>query len=392
MKIVWLGFFFALNLAAEPPMEQMKSSTLLIILEKSSGSGFLIGDRLVVTNWHVCCMRGESKIIVMNEKRQTSEAKVLWKNEGKDLAVLEMQNPVAGLKVKFSTRQLLRDGQAVWAIGYPGAAGRMSGQDSIQISTITQGVISKFFTSAKQGNSEATRFMQTTAAANPGNSGGPLFDDCGQVIGINSRKALVKVVTADGREERVPLADGINFAIESQELLDELKGLKIEADVVSDKCGAVQVTSAGSNFPGWLIGLLAGLLVLSLTRGFRRRRGALVSEAMTTLPAKAKLRGITGFYAGQAIGLEGITLVLGRDRSAAQLVYPDNVTEISKRHCQVRQDASTGRVTLEDLGSSNGTFLSSGKALRPGAAVELKVGDRFYLASTANQFEIAGER
>jgi S1-C subfamily serine protease len=390
MKHIWLGCFFAFGLSAEPPMEQMKSSTMLILIEKGSGSGFLIGDRLVVTNWHVCCMRGETKILVMNEKRQTSEAKVLWKNEGKDLAVLEMQNPVAGVKVKFSTRQVLRDGQAVWAIGYPGAAGRMSGQDSIQIPTITQGVISKFFTSAKQGNSEATRFMQTTAAANPGNSGGPLFDDCGRVIGINSRKALVKVVTADGREERVPLADGINFAIESQELLDELKGLKIGADLTSDKCGAVQVTSAGPSFPGWLIGLLAGLLVLSLTRGFRRRRGAL--ESPQPLQARTTLRGITGFYGGQSIGLEGITLVLGRDPHAVQLVYPDHVTEISKRHCQVRHDASTGRVMLEDLGSSNGTFLSNGKALKPGTAVELKVGDRFYLASPANQFEIAGER
>ncbi|MCX6609827.1 MAG: trypsin-like peptidase domain-containing protein [Acidobacteria bacterium] len=391
MRIVWLGLGLAFGLAAEPPMEQMKGSTMLILLEKSAGSGFLIGDRLVATNWHVCCMRGESKILVMNEKRQTSEAKVLWKNEGKDLAVLEMQKPLAGEKVKFSTRQVLRDGQAVWAIGYPGAAGRMSGQDSIQIPTITQGVISKFFTSAKQGNSEPTRFMQTTAAANPGNSGGPLFDDCGRVIGINSRKALVKVVTADGREERVPLADGINFAIESQELLDELKALKIGADVVSDKCGAAPVATTSSSFPGWLIGLLAGLLALSLTRGFHRRRGALPPEPAPALPAKAKLRGITGFYAGQDIGLEGITLVLGRDHSAAQLVYPDNITEISKRHCQLRQDQATGKLTLEDLGSSNGTFLSSGKALRPGAAVELKVGDRFYLASTANQFEIAGD-
>ncbi len=384
MRGSWLFCAFAMRLAAEPPMEQMKSSTMLILLEKASGSGFLIGDRLVATNWHVCCMRGESKILVMNEKRQTSEAKVLWKNEGKDLAILEIQNPVAGLKVKFSTRPVLRDGQAVWAIGYPGAAGRMSGQDSIQIPTITQGVISKFFTSARQGNSEATRFMQTTAAANPGNSGGPLFDDCGRVIGINSRKALVKVVTADGREERVPLADGINFAIESLELLEELKSLKIDADVAIDKCGAVQVTSAGSSFPGWLTGLLAGLLVLSLTRGFRPRRRA--------LQVTAKLRGLTGFYAGQDIGLEGITLVMGRDHQAAQLVYPDNVTEISKRHCQVRHDPSTGKVTLEDLGSSNGTFLSSGKALRAGSAVELKVGDRFYLASAANQFEIAGEK
>jgi hypothetical protein len=152
----------------------------------------------------------------------------------------------------------------------------------------------------------------------------------------------------------------------------------------------VQVTSAGPSFPGWLIGLLAGLLVLSLTRGFRRRRGAL--ESPQPLQARTTLRGITGFYGGQSIGLEGITLVLGRDPHAVQLVYPDHVTEISKRHCQVRHDASTGRVMLEDLGSSNGTFLSNGKALKPGTAVELKVGDRFYLASPANQFEIAGER
>ena len=54
-------------------------------------------------------MTPRAVLIVMNEKRQTSEAKVIWKSEGKDLAVLETQTALAGLRVKFSARAELRD-------------------------------------------------------------------------------------------------------------------------------------------------------------------------------------------------------------------------------------------------------------------------------------------
>lgn len=384
----WAFLLVAVTLSAEPPMERMKSSTVLVLLEKSAGSGFLIGDRLVTTNWHVCCKGGEAKVLVMNEKRQTSEAKVLWKDEGKDLAVLELQSSLGGSKVKFSTREALRDGQAVWAIGYPGAAGRISGIASIQIPTITQGIISKFFTSERQGNSVPTRFLQTTAAANPGNSGGPLFDDCGRVVGINSRKALVKVVTADGREERVPLADGINFAIESQELLDELKRLKIDADLASGRCGVTQESVGWWPLGnGWWIGGLVGALALLWRRG-PRRRGALPLMPPPQRLERPVLRGLKGFYAGQDIPLDGVDLVIGRDGAMSQLVFPDSMTDISKRHCRLRHDPATGKLLLEDLGSTNGTVVVGGPAMRPGVVVELPVGARFQLASPENEFEI----
>ncbi len=378
----------ALRLAAEPPMAQMKSSTVLVLLEKSSGSGFWIGERLVATNWHVCCMRGESQIWVMNENRLTSEAKVRWFNKDKDLAVLEVQKALGGPTVRFGGRPQLRDGQAVWAIGYPGAAKSLAGAEGMHIPTITQGVISKFFASNKRGPSAGERLIQTTAAANPGNSGGPLFDDCGRVIGINSMKALVSVLTADGKEERVPLADGMNFAIESAELLDELKGLKIAAEVESSRCGIGEVTSAGPTIPGWLVGLLAGVLVVAVRRMLAtRRQGALAASAPSPVVRPA-LRGVSGYYAGQNIALEGVTLALGRDAKMAQLVYPEDAAGVSKRHCQVRHEASTGRVWLEDLGSSNGTFLANGTRLPAGQAKELKRGDRFYLATRENEFEL----
>ena len=100
------------------------------------------------------------------------------------------------------------------------------------------------------------------------------------------------------------------------------------------------------------------------------------------------LRGVSGYYAGQTISLEGGTLELGRDKSVVQLVYPENAPGLSKRHCQVRHDAAKGRLWVEDLGSSNGTFLGNGKRLRTGREEELKTGDRFYLGTRADEFEI----
>jgi len=69
-------------------------------------------------------------------------------------------------------------------------------------------------------------------------------------------------------------------------------------------------------------------------------------------------------------------------------MFPDTMADISKRHCQLRFDSQSSKFWLEDLGSSNGTFLASGKSCRPGQPQQLSPGDRFYLASPANTFEV----
>ncbi len=387
----------AIALQAEAPIPRMKESTVVVVVEDAkgggNGSGFVIGDRLVVTNWHVCCPSEQAQVAILKDGKDRIKARVLWQAKAKDLAVLETDAPLGKPKVQFSVRAQLRDAQAVWAIGYPGASNRKSSSSGVFTSTITQGVISKFFQSAAGEQMSAERLIQTTAAANPGNSGGPLFDDCGRVIGINTAKALVRVVTADGREERVPLADGINWAIEAQELLDQLTVLKIPFDVASSRCGPAEASPSATSVPAWMLAAQAGTVVLALAAiGLAARRVKREQDRKTASLHRPvvhpTLLGINGYYLGQKIPFDAKPLVFGRDGQSAQLVFPAEMTDISKRHCQIRFDPLSTKFWLEDLGSSNGTFLASGKPCRPGQPQQLSTGDRFYLASPANTFEV----
>lgn len=97
------------------------------------------------------------------------------------------------------------------------------------------------------------------------------------------------------------------------------------------------------------------------------------------------LYGLAGEYKGKAVPFDGKPIVIGRDPSAAHLVFPQHYTSVSSRHCQIIFDE--GRLLLEDLESKNGT-VCNGKRLQPGKPVELKAGDRFHLGDPANAFEV----
>ena len=73
-------------------------------------------------------------------------------------------------------------------------------------------------------------------------------------------------------------------------------------------------------------------------------------------------------------------------------VFGADAASVSKRHCSVRWDAARNVFLLEDHGSTNGTFLTSGERLTPNLMRELHPGDRFFVGDTRNQFEVAFEQ
>lgn len=414
LSILVLG----LSLRAEPPVAQMKQNTVLILKavknaagERAivgSGSGFLVTEKFVATNWHVCCRvnpdvpNTEISVFVVTAKDQQFAATVKWSSEPKDLAVLEVQDKLPRQPVTVATGPL-RDAQPVWAVGFPGASSIAANDDGRYIPTVTQGIISKMFRGRTMKDAVDVSMLQTTAAVNPGNSGGPLFDDCGRLIGINSAKALTTVITSSGRQERVPLADGINWAIHQEELLAELNNLKIAPVVAATPCVAptgVTNTTITTPLPAWMIGgqvstavLALAAVGLAMNRRVREKVGQQVRKTISRprpapapAPLTPALKGVAGYYAGSSVPLEG-PLILGRDQHQANIVFPPNLSSISKLHCRVARTPD-GKVTLEDLGSSNGTFLASGLPCRAGQPVALAPGDRFYLGSISNMFEI----
>ena len=145
--------------------QERKSSAL--------GSGFIIDEKgIVVTNNHV--IQGAEDIVVRVNGDKEFKAKVLGADPGMDIAVLQIETEEKFIPVKFGDSDKARIGDWVIAIGNPFGLG----------GTVTSGIISA--RSRSIGLSRYEDFIQTDASINQGNSGGPLFNMDGDVIGINT--------------------------------------------------------------------------------------------------------------------------------------------------------------------------------------------------------------
>ncbi len=148
---------------------------------QSLGSGFIISpDGYIVTNNHVVAagMRGAvvTSIRVTLPDRKEYVAKLVGRDAASDLAVLKISAPGPLPYVRWGDSAHARVGDWVIAIGNPFGLG----------GTVTAGIISAVHRVTGQGGAN-DRFIQTDASINQGNSGGPMFDMNGNVIGINSQ-------------------------------------------------------------------------------------------------------------------------------------------------------------------------------------------------------------
>ncbi|TNE40112.1 MAG: Do family serine endopeptidase [Sphingomonadales bacterium] len=194
---------------------------------QSLGSGFLISsDGYIVTNNHVVSpgARGASvdSITVTLTNREEYEAKLIGRDPATDLAVLKITGKKPFPFVKFGDSTKARVGDWVVAIGNPYA---LSG-------TVTAGIIS-----AVHRNTGGTydRFIQTDASINQGNSGGPMFDMNGNVIGINSQ-----ILSPSGGNV------GIGFAIPSEQAVPVIETLRKGEKVQRGYLG-VQISPLGDD-------------------------------------------------------------------------------------------------------------------------------------------------
>ena len=137
------------------------------------GSGFIIDEEgIVITNNHV--IQGASDIFVRVNGDEDYKAEVLGADAGMDIAVLKIKSDEKFKPVKFGNSDKSRIGDWVIAIGNPFGLG----------GTVTAGIISARNRSI--GLSRYEDYIQTDASINQGNSGGPLFNMSGDVIGINT--------------------------------------------------------------------------------------------------------------------------------------------------------------------------------------------------------------
>lgn len=160
---------------------------------RGEGSGFVISaDGYILTNAHVVADAGE--VTVRTTDRREYAAKVVGQDARTDVAVLKIEASKLPV-VRIGDPQGLKAGEWVIAIGSP------FGFDN----SVTAGIVSA---TARSLNGDYTPFIQTDVAVNPGNSGGPLFNLRGEVIGINSQ-----IYSRTGGYQGVSFAIPIDVAI-----------------------------------------------------------------------------------------------------------------------------------------------------------------------------------
>ncbi|BFI74280.1 S1C family serine protease [Sulfurisphaera ohwakuensis] len=159
------------------------------------GSGFSVGNGFVITSYHV--IQNSRNIVVVSKDGFSSEADVIAINPFNDLALLYTNLNLKALK--FSEK--VKVGEGVLAIGSP-----------LGLDSVTLGIISSIDRTIQSPLGNPLYVLQTDAAVNPGNSGGPLINTKGEVVGV---------VTA-----MIPYAQGIGFAIPSKLVLSFLKNVE----------------------------------------------------------------------------------------------------------------------------------------------------------------------
>ena len=226
----------------------------------SGGTGFAIGDkdsvRYIVTNYHVVA-KNPSGVLVNYKGIDPIKATVYKQRVEADICILELEEPIYNMvPLTIEDSGAAQTGDAVYALGFPGAAdytGNIFGADPEQ-ATVTDGIISAIKTGQYPlltGLGSEIEMIQINAAISGGNSGGPLVNHRGQVIGINTFSS----------EE----GENLNVAISAQELVSVLNAAGLAYTAPS--------TEQTSGPAWWLWAIIAAaVIVLGLLVSFTAMR------------------------------------------------------------------------------------------------------------------------
>ncbi len=284
---------------------------------KGQGSGFVVGaDGLILTNAHV--VRDAKEVVVRLADRREFAAKVLGSDAATDIAVLRID--AKGLPtVRLGDPKSLMVGDYVLAIGAPFGLEQ----------TATSGIVSAKGRSLP--GDAFVPFIQTDAAVNPGNSGGPLFDASGNVIGINSQ-----IYSRTGGFQ------GLSFAIPIDVAMQVKEQIVATGRAQHARLG-VQIQSLTQN--------------LAESFGLQRPDGAVVSKVDAKSPAAA-----AGLKAGDVIlAVDGEPMTqAGSVSSRIGLAKPGDKVKL-----KVWRDRAEHEITVT-LGSAKGEDVADAATAGPG--------------------------
>jgi serine protease Do len=269
--------------------EKVAPATVQLETDQNLGSGVIYDaeNGLILTNAHL--VAGQAALKVRIEDQEPVPVRVMGSDPCEDLAVLKLQTPQEDLEeVEFGDSGDLETGDEVTAIGYPAGAGDISREEAV----LTTGAVQSPDVAAKGLASEPDlpSTVQHSAALNPGNSGGPLLNSDGKLVGINTfsvegtqgqynsissnhAKPLLQGL-GDGKSKNDPgwgdlwaTSDEYFEEYVEQSLLDEEDqdtALETQQQVQALEIEGLYVTSVASNTPAGEASLLPGDVIVGL--------------------------------------------------------------------------------------------------------------------------------
>jgi S1-C subfamily serine protease len=276
------------------------------------GTGFVVGPRLVATVEHV--VDGAAAIVLKRNHRVLGSATVIGEDPVRDLALLETKKPISGYRFSLASRSP-RLAEQVVALGFPFGLPL----------TVTQGSVSGLGRSIPIASVTRRKLVQTDAALNPGNSGGPLLaTDTGQVIG------LVDLGTA---------ANGTSFAVSAAVAGPLLQAWRAGPQPVPlDSCGGLPIASGGnsSSSAGGSSGqydyVQAVARILGNSASVLKQLLAAVSEARSNpAAARAAVAEVVAARRDELALAEGMSVPSGAGRTQELLVNAFSLSLASDR-------------------------------------------------------------
>ena len=277
------------KLSIQDMYEKVNPSTVLVVADKgeqaSIGTGVIMtADGYIITNAHV--ISGGKDCWIALDTGYTYDAKLVGYSEERDLAVLKAVDAADLPAASFGDSDLCRVGDTVYAIGNPLGV-ELRG-------TLTDGIISAINRDV-QVEGRVMTLLQTTAALNNGNSGGPLINEYGQVVGINTLKmsgnGSEMEATVEGLGFAVPISDAC-FVVNDIIANGRFRGVPVLGVMViesTDNGGQVSVYTVSEGSGAEEAGLLPGDVLLradgqtlhSIHDLMAVRRTHLVGDTMT---------------------------------------------------------------------------------------------------------------
>lgn len=196
----------------------------------SGGSGFIFSSEgYILTNYHV--VQGYDAIEVVFANDETTSAELVGYDSEMDVAVIKIDYPhIKALAIGDSDQ--LRTGEYVIAVGTPGVSSQLYD------GTVTLGIVSSLNRSVTL-DGISHNYIQTDAAINFGNSGGPLLNMEGKVVGINTAKTVTAGYDAYGNSIS---AEGLSFALPINDVLAKLEVLITEGYVTHPGIGMTVIS------------------------------------------------------------------------------------------------------------------------------------------------------